>query len=544
MTLYDAYKEYIVRHPEVAEYKPTSKMFDEEALKEVITKLPSDIMPPTPDDIDAIKNFLLASRTLHTIYCDKLYEYIREILPTFNLSGKEICEYFIGILNRNIHIILNKYNKNIRNSQSKYCTFQDLSEFRLVPDDSNLSALPMRSVMETSTDFTCVILNYLRYYIDKTFDRQDVDPNQFAGRIQYVMELANVGYLFKCLYDSALYEGGRIIRLDNKGKALFTYDDEEKQRLIKAGDLLFGNRKIAFYSKMNSLNKQSLFSSYYRTYRIKSCIVENGFIKLSFGQGRNPEIDQVIKEWDVAILAYYPFLDLKKKLPKLNNVSFEEILIAYGALQYIVSYVMGKGHFENGLYKSEDFNVIPSKIRKRDLVDYIAKLVNVKKGIIVQCINLFEASWQKTNNIWSNPIYPIDDYELLPFFPIMFTSPYYVMDQILLQGGVPLDTRGKMFEKYIYNTLSDKRIPYYVHCLPARKYGIKGDEEEIDVLVELKDVILLADAKCIQYPMEPMNFHDAWSRLIEGAEQVERKTAFFKKHPEYFKEIRDYSQKK
>lgn len=544
MTYFDAYREYIVHHPEVAEYKPTSKKFDEDALKEVITKLPSDTMPPTQDDIDAIKNFLLASRTLHAIYCDDLYDHIKQILPSFNLPGKEICAYFIGILNRNIHVILNKYNRNLKKSKSQYTTVSDLSEFRLEPDDSNLSALPMRSVMETSTDLTGMILNYLRYYIDKTFDHQEVDPNQFAGRVQYVMDLANIAYLFKCLYDSALYEGGRIIRLDKKGKALFVYDDEEKQRLIKAGDLLFGNRKMAFYSKLNSLNKPSYFSPYYRTYRIKSCVVENGFIKLSFGQGRNPEMDKVIKEWDVAIQAYYPFLDLKKELPKLNNVPLEEILIAYGALQYIVYYVVEKGHFENGLYKSEDFDVIPCKIRKRDLVDYIAQLANVRKGTILHCINLFEASWQKANNIWANPLYPIDDYELLPFFPIMFTSPYYMLDQILLQGGVPLDTRGKMFEKYIYNTLSEKRSPYHIHCLPARKYGVKGDDEEIDVLIELRDVILIADAKCIQYPMEPMNYHDAWSRLAEGAEQVERKMAFLKNHPEYFKELGDYSHKK
>ena len=543
MTYYDAYKEYIVHHPKVAKYKPTSEKFDEAALEEVTIKLPDDTTRPSEDDFDAIVNFLFASRTLHTMY-KEMYGLIKEILPSLNMSGKEICEYFIGVQNRNFHIIFNKYVKNLKNVKSQYSTLSDLSDFRIEPDDRNLSALPMRSNMETATDFTGLILNYLRYFLDKSFSQPDVNPNQFAGRIQYVADLANIGYLFKCLYDSVLYEGGRISQLDNKGKTLFSYDDEEKQRLIKAGDLLFENRKMAFYAKLKFSGKLSCLSSYYRTYRIKSILVENGYIKLSFGQGRNKSIDDVFRYFDASIQAYYPFLDLKQKLPNLKDVSFEEILIVYGALQHIVHYVVEKGHFENGLYKSIDFNVIPSKIRKWDLVDYISKLVTIKKSTIVQCVNLLEASWDKANNIWANPIYPIDDYELLPFFPIMYTAPYYVMDEILHQGGIPLDTRGKMFEQYIYNTLSNKHIPFYMHCLPSRKYGIKGEEEEIDVLVELKDVVLIADAKCILYPMEPMNYHDAWSRLVEGAEQVERKMAFLKKHPEYFNELGDYSGKK
>ena len=41
------------------------------------------------------------------------------------------------------------------------------------------------------------------------------------------------------------------------------------------------------------------------------------------------------------------------------------------------------------------------------------------------------------------------------------------------------------------------------------KYGVQGNEEEIDVLISMKNVVLVADAKCVHYSVEPINYAEA-----------------------------------
>lgn len=79
--------------------------------------------------------------------------------------------------------------------------------------------------------------------------------------------------------------------------------------------------------------------------------------------------------------------------------------------------------------------------------------------------------------------------------------------------------------------------------MPASKYGSSGNEEEIDVLISMKNVVLLADAKCIHYSIEPFNYSEAWQRLKEGCEQVIRKVEFVKNNPQYFSRLGDFSSK-
>lgn len=60
----------------------------------------------------------------------------------------------------------------------------------------------------------------------------------------------------------------------------------------------------------------------------------------------------------------------------------------------------------------------------------------------------------------------------------------------------------------------------------------------------MKNVVLVGDAKCIHYSVEPINYAEAWGRLKEGCEQAKRKAEFVRQHPEYFKELGNYSGKR
>lgn len=541
MTFFDAYKEYLILNSK-KEYIPTSAKFNEDALLDVVNKIDSAKYPFSQEDKDAICEFIEASKMLNCMH-KKMYARIEELLPSFNMMGKNICQYFIAVINRNYHVLYKKQIENFKQAKKGTYPVMGLTEFRLVQDGQQLTPLPIQSGLEMSVDFTGVILNYLRYFLDTKFEQPDAHGNEFAGRLLSIDKLTNLGLLFRFIYNHTLYDGGRFKRLNKGSKLLHTYDNEDKEKLIKCGHILFDNKHQAVKYKYFSQTSQTRFSRLLRNCRIKSLRVENGCIKLSFGQGRVTDFNDTLIEFETSLIAYYKFLDINQQLTRLKDISIEEVLLVYGAMRYIARYVITHGHYDTQLYAQSDFDVIPSKIIRSDLINYVSKLLILPKKKIIECVKLFEADWGIMNNIWETPIYPIDNYELYPLYPIGFATIYYVIDRILERGGLPLDSRGPLFEKFIYEQLTNTPSPYDRICLPACKYGIKGDREEIDVLVALKYVILVGEAKCIQYPMEAINYHDAWKRLTEGAEQVARKIEFVKTHPEYFKALGDYSGK-
>ena len=63
-------------------------------------------------------------------------------------------------------------------------------------------------------------------------------------------------------------------------------------------------------------------------------------------------------------------------------------------------------------------------------------------------------------------------------------------------------------------------------------------------MVGMKNVVLVADAKCIHYSVEPINYSEAWGRLKEGCEQAIRKADFVRTHPDYFHAFGDVTNKR
>ena len=157
-------------------------------------------------------------------------------------------------------------------------------------------------------------------------------------------------------------------------------------------------------------------------------------------------------------------------------------------------------------------------------------------------IEALEVNWSKYNDIWSSPLYKVKDYYCLPFYPIVNSMPYNIIEKLMQKGGYDLDQRGYVFERYVYHQIADAQHQYGLICKAARRYGNK--KEEIDLIVALRDIVVLAEAKCIYYSMEPQNYGDAWDRLGKGAEQALKKADYMRKQPDLFEDLGDVSKKK
>lgn len=540
---FKAYKRYIIHHPKKMQYKPTAdKAFDKGKLYDVYKEIVKDV-EPKEEDCALIYDFVRISQYLHDIYSE-MYKHLNDDLLHLNLKGIEVAEYLVACLNREYKVIWKKRVEAMEKAEKGSYLTSDMFDFKLLSPAPGIGMLDVRGSLEAATDSYNLIMNYLRHFLDKKYETDYAKEGEFAGRLIRMFQITQIAVVFKHSYDDILYNKG-FVKVDDENRSImFDYDNHEDLILLRTGDMMFSERRLHVMSE--NLHKQ-IKPRLYRNVtdrRIKMAKIENSIITLEFGQGNAKEHKEIVDDLQASIDAFYEFLQGETVLPQMANATVDEAISVLGAIQYIVMYVSTYKDYDVALFKREDFSVVPSKIRKESLIEYVAKLTNIKASKVKMVIMKMEADWSRYNDMWTSMIYPVGDYYLLPFYPILYSSPYNVIDQMMLRGGVDLDNRGKLFERYLYQQLTEKRTSYPINCLKAGVYGDNGDSEEIDVVVGMKNVVLVADAKCIHYSVEPINYAEAWGRLEEGCEQAIRKTLFIRNHPEHFLALGDFSSKR
>ena len=540
---FKAYKKYIIHHPKRMQYKPTAdKAFDKGKLYDVYKEIVKDV-EPKEEDCALISDFVRISQYLHDIYSE-VYKHLNDDLRHLNLKGIEVAEYLVACLNREYKVIWKKRAEAMEKAEKGTYLTSDMFDFKLLSSAPGIGMLDARASLEAATDSYNLIMNYLRHFLDKKFETDYAKEGEFAGRLIRMFQITQIAVVFKHSYDDILYNKG-FVKVDDENRSImFDYDNHEDLILLRTGDMMFSERRLHVMSE--NLHKQ-IKPRLYRNVtdrRIKMAKIENSIITLEFGQGNAKEHKEIVDDLQASIDAFYEFLQGETVLPQMANATVDEAISVWGAIQYIAMYVSTYKDYDVALFKKEDFSIVPSKIRKDSLIDYVVKLTNIKASKVKMVIMKMEADWSRYNDMWTSMIYPVGDYYLLPFYPILYSSPYNVIDQMMLRGGVDLDNRGKLFERYLYQQLTEKRTSYPINCLKAGVYGDNGDSEEIDVVVGMKNVVLVADAKCIHYSVEPINYAEAWGRLEEGCEQAIRKSEFVRNHPEYFCSLGDISNKR
>ena len=540
---FDAFKQYIVKHSKVAAYKPTSVKFDVEQLKRVAEKLPKEIVfGITPEDLMRYHDFITASNLLNSL-CKDFYSHLDEILPEFNMKGIDIVEYFIGFLNKEYMTMEMKINEIPHDLKEEAYLYQDMHNHKLhMP---NGAALDVKAVLEGATESVSVLCNYMRYHLDDEYKNEKADPKWFTSSIMNAFRYANEYATYKHSYDQVVYEQNYVD--DTAGILKFAYENERNAKLMTLGHLILDERVLHVNCQLREKGIGPEIARYISSYRVKRVKVDDGIVTLEFGQGAPKKHKIIAMVTQAAILAYYEFLDTSLKLEKLGGITLSEILGAWVALQYICMECMrGDRITDKIFYTKEYMGEFPRKIKVEDLVAYIVKLTGMKENRVTKVLNAFEVDWNGYNDIWTLPLYKINGYYCLPFYPIVCSMPYNLIENLMQRGGYDLEDRGKDFEQYVYKLLAEAKSDYELVCKAAHKYkNSKNDKgEEIDLVVALRDMVVVAEAKCIHYSMQPQNYYDAWIRLKDGAEQAKRKADYMREHPEAFVEFGDVSTKK
>jgi hypothetical protein len=111
----------------------------------------------------------------------------------------------------------------------------------------------------------------------------------------------------------------------------------------------------------------------------------------------------------------------------------------------------------------------------------------------------------------------------------------YLIDRWLETGNCDLSDRGYKFEDYITNFLKDKTLNEFAKFDLVDKsnfYFIDSEnnrqEEEIDLVLKTESTLILAEVKCITYPLEANDYYNSFQIIKKAKKQIERKAQFIK----------------
>lgn len=544
---FKAYKKYIIhqiKRGKGGEYQPTYRIFNASALYDAHKEVN---MPFTEQDVDDVVDFVEVSKYYNKLQ-NNICALIEQNLYPLNLRGCEIAQYLVAFFNQQYRVAVDLQNESLQSSMTKGAFFYDIMNPQIESLDPSIGPISIRGSLELQTDSLNFILNkVLRDKLNKRFENSEADETIFSDTLKGIYLCPQPSMDFMSSYEDILYNEGYVKRDIEKKLFVFDYESHNDLKLLKAGDIIFHDKFMLelLYRTRGLPNK---FHKRISGYRIKRVSVENGVIALKFAQNEAKEHKLVANTIKAAIDSFYEFLDGSTSLPLFDNATVDEAVSVLVAIRYIIGVVFSTMKCDKDLKMKSDFDEIPCKIRIYDLVDYIARLTTINKKKIKLVVNAMMSDLEssKPQFIWPAPLYKIGEYSLIPFYPSLNASLYYLIDVLLKKGGSKLEDRGKIFERFLYKKLTNMKTTYPIYCLPDGKYG-KKNKEEIDLIISTKNSIFVGEAKCIHYSVEPREFSEARERLVKGCEQAKRKALFIEENLDFFiekfPELGDYSDK-
>lgn len=507
-------------------FLPFNNKYDFEYVLKYLDEIKSD-------EYEALKLTTLCTVFLNPYFIE-LKNYISEINDRNKLSKILLTELLITIANRNTYLISLK-SKASMGSKNEF-NYDEITNSMLQSNIPDLGLINAQAALEASHDGVNIILNLLHQFSDNYGDSEiEMDHVHNSAK---AFGFANLYTVIKSGYELAVWED-YVLTYNPDDKILrIKCPNPKNQYLNKIGEYRLRRNLFAAKSVIGSAyeNKNQYFEFLTieakrrrKAKRLKSVSIIENEIEYKLGDGF--EKKSILKELFSFsdLTAYYNFIE-NEDLPNFENIKLYDVLVIFSEVQSLFEEVLEISKEETSNDVS-NFNQYRAHIYKNSLIDFVFSKTKYSKSQISEVLNLFIHK-DGFHNIWENPIIEHSK-KLFPIFlPLISPNILRMVDYWLERGGFNLDSRGEMFEKHIKEILELelKKKGFFVNILNENIFRNKNDQfEEIDLVVELKNITIIAEVKCIKYPFDARDYHNMHKRLKEGVSQIKRKKDFIEK---------------
>lgn len=473
-------------------------------------------------------------------YFTEYKEYFKEITKRNDIALEDFLELIITFANRDLYLVTARLRES--NKDRTEMDYDGMMNSTFLSNIPELGQINAQAALEASHDGLNMVLNMtLQNYNDNGSSNYELKHLDNCAKL---LGFSNIYIVIKSGYDIAIWEDYAIRYSKESDELKIKIINKENQYLNRIGE--YRLERNIFSSKMvvlSAFQEKNAFYQYIskeankkrKAKRLKRIKLDKSEIKYKLADGIEKET--VFKELQsfASLTTYYAFIR-DEILPNINNVNLYDVLVLYTEVQHLFSEAFKIKKVETAT-DVENFNLFKLKIKKPELIEYLLRKTKYSRNQVKQTLELFIQK-EGFYNIWERPLIEIENFLFPIILPLISPNTLRMLDYWLEKGGFDLDSRGSLFEIHIKNVLSleFQRKGYEFNIPNENIFRNNKDEfEEIDLIVELKKITLIAEVKCIKYPFDPRDYYNMHSRLSEGAEQINRKTKFLIDNRDYFK---------
>jgi hypothetical protein len=470
------------------------------------------------------------STSLFNRYYKQYYSLAKDTVLGLKISKGALIRQFFAAVNRDLCVIHDKLQKKME-KDNKF-SFEDISRLRIESPVKEFGQVDPYGMIDTCVDILNVVLNFLRNYETSGSGGAGRMEAEVTSAVLNLYRATNLFRITKEAYDIAIWESG-YVTFEGKEKDLYVrYCDETYPIICQVGLLRLQRNAFAFSLAVqrNTDRVQSIVDQYSKKKRIKSIYKEGNRILWHLSKGRDKVVVDVFIRFYSGILAYYPFI-IETKLPHLN-LSILELSVLFAHFTVLIQKLFEFNLRSYNDSNSHDFDSFGYVLRVQDVKQYLQAKTNFQESHINAFLGLLEHR-DGRYDLWKKPLIRQNENYLFPLVCILAPNVIHLIDEWLEAGGYSLEKRGPLFENYIKKIIVEElthREFFYRLANQMTFLDPEGSSEEIDLMLNLKHVVLVGEVKCIKHALEPRQYHDSIQRLKEGAEQAKRKVEFLRKN--------------
>lgn len=525
---------------------PFNDNFDFDYLKSFVSELEDN------EESRKLFPFLLLANDFNSLY-QITFNQLKKIILESNLSYDELIEFLITSSNRH-YLLLHK----TRETTKHELNFQDFFKRTIESIDKSIGKIDARAALETEIDNINTLINYLKYFEGELKPSHKIEND--TSRVDSIIKLmlsTNYYNVIRFSHEDALFNNGYIEYIKDSNTIHYKYDNVNELFLGKIGYYRLNRNVIAHFLVLkehldNYTDVRSLISKNYegknQTKRIKKTKIAQGLVEFELGSGLDTSEFYNFLFLDVQLRTYYDFI-YNVIMPNAEGLTLKDCLILFNMTQSIFNNTVNYNNVEDdSVMRIKEFGKFPSKINANNLKLYLKSKTKFSAKQINYFLSLLVNKKDQRLNFWSYPFLEKNGFYYVPLLSFLSPLIFVLSDKWLEDSGFDLEERGTYFEKNIKenftNALTNKKYNFVIPNIS--KYTLPdGKFEEIDLIMNLKSVVVIAEVKCIKYSLTPRDEFNALKRLREGAKQINRKTEFIVNNSEKFKnEIGDISGKK
>lgn len=527
---------------------PTFNPFNDKFDPDQMFKTASDLAKKgqlTFRQLETLKNLPF----FNSIYV-KAYKKMNELITAAARTFPQNVESLIAIANRD-------YLMGFQHAMSKFDESISVEQ-RLVKQNIPLPGQPDASIdantlLDLTIDVANTGINYFRYFKQITPGRLSNDSD--ITFVTSLYRLSNFLYTSKHVYEDAVWQNGYIEFISDNHKLITRYNEPAVIIANRVGFIRLQRNDIFAHAVLmhgigTTPKLQEFLLQSRRPVKLQKTWISQGYIEYELSADLDLSLSLHATSFYSSIATNYPFIT-DTRLAKLNGMHVMDLFALFSEVQSLVEKVSTHvSNVDKAIISAQDQVDFTFKIRFASLVAYLEAKTNFHRSNITSFLSVLIYDLNNDNtrlNLWVTPLLRDADDLILPIGLVANANPYALIDNWYEAGGLSLIERGNHLEVYIRQELQRllKQHDYGYH-LPKRKkfIGTDGKYEEVDLVLNLKTVLLIAEIKCIKYPFDPRDFYNSEKILRNGATQLNRKVSFLLENETLFQQdIGEYSPK-